>query len=116
MSRIGPGSLPASPHMKTTHLLICAISIAAAVAAARANAQNLPATLIEINPVLSVNGTINNGNFIQDYPSGVMQFTEFEAFCVEPQQDLSYGESLVYQIQDINLLGNFDTVASQSCR
>lgn len=97
--------------MKTTKLLICAISIAAAVAAARAGAQSLPATLIDFSPVMSVNGTINDGGFIQDYPSGVMRFTEFEAFCVDPTEDISFGESLVYQIQDISLLTNYSTVA-----
>ena len=39
--------------MKTTKLLIGAISIAAAMAAARANAQNLSATLIDISPGLA---------------------------------------------------------------
>jgi hypothetical protein len=60
---------------------------------------------------MSVNGTINDGGFIQDYPSGVMRFTEFDAFCVDPTEDISFGESLVYQVQDISLLTNFSTVA-----
>lgn len=99
------------PPMKTTKLLICAISIAAAVAAARASAQTFPATLIGINPGEAVNGTLNDGGFVQDYPSGVLDFVEFDAFCVEPGQDLEYGESLVYEVQDISLLTNYDRVA-----
>lgn len=97
--------------MKTTKLLICAISVAAAVAAAKANAQSLSATLVEITPGQIVNGTIDNGSFVQDYPSGVMHFAAFDAFCVEPQQDLSYNETLVYQVQDISSLNNSDVVA-----
>jgi hypothetical protein len=97
--------------MKTTQLLICAISLVAALAAAKTNAQSIPATLVDINPVLSVNGTFNNGSFIQNYPSGVLNFTEFDAFCVEPLQSISYGESLIYQVQDISQLGNSNTIA-----
>lgn len=97
--------------MKTTKLLICAISLAAALAAAKANSQTIPATLIDYSPVLAVNGTLDNGSFIQDYPSGVMRFTEFDAFCVEPLQAISYGESLIYQVQDITQLGNSDSIA-----
>lgn len=97
--------------MKTTKLLICAISVVAAVTAAKANAQTLNATFVEISPMLPVNGTIDDGSFFQDYPSGVLRFTEFDAFCVEPVESLSYGEALVYQVQDVSLLHNFDTVA-----
>jgi hypothetical protein len=97
--------------MKTTKLLICAISLGAALATAKANAQSIPATLVDIDPVLAVNGTLDNGSFIQDYPSGVMRFTEFDAFCVEPLEAISYGESLIYQVQDISQLGNSDTIA-----
>lgn len=97
--------------MKTTKFLICAVSVAAALSAANANAQSIPATLIDISPVLAVNGTLDNGSFIQDYPSGVLRFTEFEAFCVEPLQDIAYGQTLVYQTQDISLLSNSDTIA-----
>ena len=97
--------------MKTTKFLICAISVAAAVAAARANAQNLSATLVGITPGLGVNGTVNNGAFVQDYASGVLHFTEFDAFCVEPGQDLAFGETLIYQMQSPGLLTNSDTIA-----
>ena len=97
--------------MKTTKLLICAISVTAVIAGARADAQNLSATLVGITPGLAVSGTVDNGSFIQDYPSGVMHFTTFDAFCVDPTQDLSYGETLVYQVQDVNLLVRSHKVA-----
>lgn len=97
--------------MKTTKLLICAVSVAAAVTAARANAQNIPATLLGTNPGLGVNGTVNNGVVVQDYASGVLRFTEFEAFCVEPDQGLAFNEDLIYQIQSPGSLANSDTIA-----
>ncbi|MEO5914214.1 MAG: PEP-CTERM sorting domain-containing protein [Luteolibacter sp.] len=97
--------------MKTTKLLICAVAIAAAFAAAKAKGQNLPATLIGIDPGIAVTGTVDNGSFIQAYPSGVSKFTEFDAFCIEPTQGLSYGETLVYQVQNPLSLTNTDTIA-----
>jgi hypothetical protein len=97
--------------MKTTKLLVCAISIAAAVAAARASAQNLSATPVGISPGLVVNGTVDNGSSTYDYPSGVLQFTDFDAFCVEPGESLTFGETLVYQAQDSNLLVNSEIIA-----
>jgi hypothetical protein len=100
-----------SPPMKVTKFFICAISIAAALAAAKSYGQNLTATLITIAPGLPVNGTLDNGNFVQDYPSGVLQFGDFEAFCVEPFEDLFYGETLVYSIQGVGLLPNSDQIS-----
>jgi uncharacterized protein (TIGR03382 family) len=97
--------------MKTTKFLICAISIAAAVAAVRASGQSLPATLNEISPGLLVNGTANDGAYVGDFFSGLMRFDGFDAFCVEPNEPLGYGDSLVYQVQDAFLLSNADTVA-----
>lgn len=97
--------------MKTTKFLICAISIAAAVAAVRVNAQAYPATLNEISPGLLVNGTVDNGSYTGDFFSGVMRFDSFDAFCVEPGEPLGYGDNLIYQIQDSSLLSGADTVA-----
>jgi uncharacterized protein (TIGR03382 family) len=105
------GSVSLPPIMKTTKLLICAISVAAAVAASKAVSQTLPATLIEISPALLVNGTVNDGGYTGDFYTGLMRFDTFDGFCVEPAESLSYGESLVYQIQDPGLLANADTVA-----
>ncbi len=97
--------------MKTTKLLICAVAIAAALAAAKSNGQNISATLIGIDPGIPVTGTVDNGSFIQAYPSGVSKFTDFDAFCIEPTQALSYGETLIYQIQNPLSLSATDTVS-----
>jgi hypothetical protein len=37
--------------------------------------------------------------------------TDFSAFCVEPLQDISYGETLTYQVQNPLSLANYDTIA-----
>jgi hypothetical protein len=97
--------------MKTTKLLFCAISVAAALAAGKADAQNLTATHIEIVPGLDVEGTLNDGAYVGNYRTGLMRFTEFDAFCVDPTEDLAYNETLVYQVQDIGLLANSDQIA-----
>lgn len=97
--------------MKTTKLLICAVAVAAAFAAVKAQGQTLTATLSGINPGAPVNGTFNNGSFVQDYPSGVLDFTDFDAFCVEPLEELSFGQTVVYQIQDPGSLSNSDTIS-----
>lgn len=97
--------------MKTTKLLICAIALVSAIAAAKAKGQNFPATLIGINPGLPVTGTVDDGSFTQVYPSGVLKFTEFDAFCFEPTQGISYNESLIYQVQDPLSLASSDLIA-----
>jgi uncharacterized protein (TIGR03382 family) len=99
------------PPMKTTKLLICAVAVAAAFAAVKAQGQNLTATLSGIDPGLAVNGTFNDGAFVQDYPSGVLDFGDFEAFCVETEQDISFGETVIYQFQDPSSLTNSETIA-----
>ena len=96
--------------MKATKYLICAISIAAAFAAGRAQSQTLNAKLIDYDPQLTISGTVNNEATTVAYPSGVMNFqnldnaTTFQAFCVEPLEDLFYGDELLYQVQDIATL------------
>lgn len=97
--------------MKTSKLLICAIAVASALAAVKAPGQNLSATLTNIAPGLAVTGTFDSGSFIQQYPSGEMRFTDFDAFCVEPAAGISYGETLIYQIQDPLSLGNYDKIS-----
>jgi hypothetical protein len=97
--------------MSTTKLLICAISIAAAVAAARSSGQTLTATLAGMTPGLEVTATMNNGASFERYDAGVYDFTAFDAFCVETSQPIDFGETLTYQVQDINLLPNSDTIA-----
>lgn len=97
--------------MKTTKLLICAVATAAAFATLAAQGQNFSATLVDVSPGLPVTGTVDNGSFTQEYASGVLHFSDFNAFCVDPTQGLSYGETLVYQVQDPLSLGNYDKIA-----
>lgn len=104
--------------MKTTTLLIGAVAASVAFAAVQAQGQNLTATLNGISPGLTLKGTWNDGGFVYDYPAGVMNYTDqasntdFSAFCVEPLQDISYGETLIYQFQSPLSLVNYDMVAS----
>ncbi len=97
--------------MKTTKLMIVGVAIAAAFSAATAKSQNLTATLSGFGPGLPISGTFNNGLLTQQYASGVLNFTEFSAFCVEPNQDVAFGQTLVYQVQNPSTLNNSDTVA-----
>jgi hypothetical protein len=103
--------------MNHTKLLIGAVAATVAFAALQAQGQNLTATLNGISPGLTLKGTWNNGEFVYDYPAGVMNFTDeasdtdFSAFCVEPLQGLSYEETLTYQVQNPLSLANYDTIA-----
>ena len=96
--------------MKTTKLLLAAVALATALLSATAKAQSLTAYFIEITPGQPVYGTVD-GNFYQDWASGVASFDGFDAFCVEPGQPLSYGETVIYQYQDASTLVNSATVA-----
>lgn len=102
--------------MKITKLLICAVAVSAAIAAVNAKGQSLNATLNGISPGLTLEGTWSN-EFVYNYPAGVMNFTDngtglnFGAFCVEPLQDISYNETLFYEIQSPTSLANSDIIA-----
>ena len=103
----------AHPPMKTTKLLICAISVAAAAAASQAQAQNLSTELLGFSPTRQVMGTINgSADPGQEYTSGVMNYqdftnaTFFDAFCVQPSVSMSINDTPTYLIQDISLLPN----------
>ncbi len=99
--------------MKITKLLICTVAALIGAATLSARAQSLSATLDGISPGLTNNGTWN-GSFFFDYPAGVMNFTgdfNFSAFCVQPLEDIDFGETLVYDIQNPLSLTNADVVA-----
>lgn len=87
------------------------MAVAAAFAAVKAQGQNYSTTLVTIAPGLPVTGTLDSGSFTQQYPSGVMRYADFDAFCVDPLQDIAYGEALVYQIQNPASLVNYDKIA-----
>jgi len=93
-----------------TKLLLCAVGFASFLFTEKAQSQSLTVQFVEINPNVAVNGSVS-GNHFMDYPSGVAVFKEFNAFCVEPLQDLSYGETVTYDVQDAGTLNNSITIA-----
>lgn len=88
-----------------TKLLLCAVGFASFLFTEKAQSQSLTVEFTEINRHIPVNGSVNGSHFF-DYPSGTSLFGDFHAFCVEPLQDLSYGETVTYDIQDISTLAN----------
>jgi hypothetical protein len=99
--------------MKTSKLLVCTVAALVGAATLSARGQSFSATLDGISPGLTNNGTWN-GSFFFDYPAGVMNFSgdyEFSAFCVQPLEDITFGETLVYNIQNPLSLANSDIVA-----
>jgi hypothetical protein len=97
------------PPMKTK-LLLCAVGFASFLFTEKAQSQSLTVHFVEISPNVPVNGSVN-GSYFLDYPSGVALFQEFQAFCVDPLQDLSYGETVTYDIQDAGTLTNSLAIA-----
>lgn len=106
-------NIRAFPPMKTSKLLIAIGALA--LAAAKLNAQTITATLATVDPGVGVTGTMDFGvdpvNVEMAYPSGVLDFTTFKAFCVEPLQGISYGQTLIYQVQDSSLLTNSGAIS-----
>lgn len=94
----------------TPKLLLCAVGFASFLFVEKAQSQTLVTQLIEINPNVPVNGSVD-GSFFQDYPAGPMIFSDFQAFCVEPLQSLSYGQTVTYDIQDPANLANSMAIA-----
>jgi hypothetical protein len=99
--------------MKTnTKLLLCVAGIAAALASAHSNAQNLTATFLTESPAQSVLGTLPlEGNTYTYYNSGVAHFNRFDAFCVDPYQSIYYNETVVYNVQNPSTLANSGTIS-----
>lgn len=100
--------------------LLCIGAVASALAAITANGQtSFDAKLISVDPSLTVNGTFNSGGTTQSYQSGVLNFTttsqfgsfDFDAFCVEPDSNITVGQTLTYTIADNSQLTNSQKVA-----
>ena len=94
----------------TTKLLLCAVGFASFIVTEKAQSQTLVTQFIEISPNVPVNGSVD-GSFFQDYPSGPALFSDFQAFCVEPSQSLSYGQTVTYDVQDPANLANSLAIA-----
>ncbi|MGD9419984.1 MAG: PEP-CTERM sorting domain-containing protein [Verrucomicrobiota bacterium JB025] len=103
--------------MNSKHLISKTLAVFTAAGATQAMAQNIEVNFINHSIYENVNGTTDNGGYEQSWPSGVMDFTvvssgdSFDAFCVEPSQGISYGETLIYEVQDPSSLSNYDTIA-----
>ncbi|MGJ8645192.1 MAG: hypothetical protein ACSHX9_17450 [Luteolibacter sp.] len=94
--------------MKTNTILWCAALAVATLCPGIAGAQSITTTYDSSSPALLVNGTFVGGSSFSNYTSGVMNFENetFMAFCVDPLQPISSGQSLTYQIQNISTLQN----------
>ena len=97
--------------MKAATRISSAVASVSLLVAGSANGQNLTANFVGVVPGLNVFGTVDNGSFSQSYPSGVLSFTDFQAFCIEPSQGLADGDMPVYQIQNPLTLTVADNVA-----
>ncbi|MES2475427.1 MAG: PEP-CTERM sorting domain-containing protein [Verrucomicrobiota bacterium] len=86
--------------MKNTTLFAGTIAFASLLVATRSSGQTINANFVQVVPGLNVNGTIDDGGFTQLYTSGVMSFTNFQAFCIEPAQGLANGDMPVYEVQN----------------
>ena len=96
--------------MNATKFLIGAISVAAALAAGKADAQNLETMYSNIIPGLDVQGTVTDGEYT-NFRTGVMLFPDFHAFCVQPEERLEFNDPVVYQAQEIGLVTNHAQVS-----
>lgn len=90
--------------MKTIHSLWLAC-----VLALPASAQNITATLLEVDPGATTSGAYDGETFI-DYNAGIFRFDEFDAFCIEPVAPISYGDTIVYTYQDPATLANAEWI------
>jgi hypothetical protein len=76
---------------------------------ATSSAQTLTATFTGVNPGVTSSGTLNGGSFTNT-SAGVMDFSDFNAFCIEPDQFINNGETVVYQVQSSATLASADAV------
>lgn len=77
---------------------ICGIAVLTALGAVSPlTGQTLTDTFLSIDPGVSAKGTFDGTNF-RFVNSGIVQFTGFEAFCIEPLQGISVGEEITYNL------------------
>ncbi|MGJ8632921.1 MAG: PEP-CTERM sorting domain-containing protein [Luteolibacter sp.] len=97
--------------------LLSVLVVAFSFSALEANAQSINAQLDSVSPSLLVKGTFNSGGNNRTYVSGVNNFTntdtneDFTAFCVEPTQFITIGQSLTYEVSSTSFLNNSDLIA-----
>lgn len=70
-------------------------ALALSATASSISAQTVSTTFTGVSPGLTLNGTFDGAN-VESLNSGVMQFDDFEAFCVDPYQNISVNQTLTY--------------------
>ncbi len=95
--------------MSRIQSLIVAISFACV--ASSTTAQTLETTFVGLAPDQQLEGSFDGGASIKTIHAGLMEFDTFFAFCVEPLQPITYGETLIYQIQDPQSLVNSEVIS-----
>ncbi|BDS08803.1 hypothetical protein NT6N_38430 [Oceaniferula spumae] len=80
-------------NIKQHCFAVAALALTATVG--HIQAQSVPATFQGVSPGLSLSGTFD-GSTTRNVNSGVMKFDQFDAFCVDPYQFISYGQTVDY--------------------
>lgn len=62
--------------------------------------QTLEAKFLGVSPSITVSGSFNGGASYGSYQSGLFNFDLGSAFCVDPYQTITNGETIVYTLQD----------------
>lgn len=95
--------------MSPVKSLIVAVSFACVVSSS--TAQTLETSFVGLTSDLPLEGSFDGGASVYTIHSGLMAFDTFSAFCVDPLQPVSYGEVLIYEIQDPQSLVNSEVIS-----
>lgn len=78
-----------------------------------ASAQTITTTFTSSDPREIVNGTFDGGTTVNDKVSGVLNFNnvDFVAFCAEPLQNITPGQTIDYTVSPLTDLTNVTSVA-----
>lgn len=74
-------------------------------------AQTLNVTLDQVSPSQAASGSFDGGSTYANYRAGVLVFNFSEAFCAEPTQAISIGETVNYTILPMSALPNSSSIA-----
>ncbi len=111
--------------MNIKHHCLAVLAIAVS-SAGQLSAQSVTASLNSISPALTVNGMFDGINS-RSVKSGLMQFDEFDAFCIDPyqgvvfNQPVTYQSSLTFSTPDVakaisKLVGGYYSVSGQTAQ
>lgn len=82
--------------MNIKHHCLAVVAIAL-TSASHLTAQTVTSSLNSISPARTVNGMFDGIN-TRSVKSGVMQFDDFEAFCIDPYQGVYYNAPITYNV------------------